>query len=136
MPPPASPLQSLACRWQVIALMLVALARQVSMSAKMRAHGGAETARLIKAQIYSALIELSSEIAAAPPPQNSEDDFALTYLKTVHALLSVMALMCRQIGSDLLAAAEWLAALAGTYLLAGARKHALPAQSVGYLDSS
>ena len=94
--------------------MLVALARNVSMSTKMGAHGGAQFAGMLEAQIYGALIQLSADITAyAGRAHTREDKRALDYLKTAHALLGMLALLVRQLRKDLEAAAEALVALGG-----------------------
>lgn len=120
----------------MIAIVLTVLARQVSMAEKMRAHGGAHLAGMIEAQIYAALVELSKDITAhAGDVCCSEDETALAYLKTVHALLGVVALMCRQVSSDLRAMAERLAALAGDAPLWAEQAGGTPIYDLAFLDS-
>ena len=136
-PAAPSPLDSLTERWCVIGLMLVALARRVSMANKLRAQSGVPLAGMIEAQIFTSLVQLSAEIGAhADASLSPEEERALTSLKTVHALLSVLALMCRQIRCDLSAAAARLAALAGEAMRSSAPVATEPANKSAYLDSS
>ena len=134
-----SPLARLAARWSLFAMMLVALARQVIAARRQGALGGVRQAELLEAALYTALVQLSADIAAAAKADaraSPEDEAALVQLKTVHALLGVTALMTRQLKADLQALAEWLAMLSGApralvYLL-----QAAPLAPPGYLDSS
>ena len=109
-PTPFTPLQALAGQWRVLAVMLVAFARQVSLAHKMRSEAGLHKAELLEAALYAALVQLSAEISAASqkPLRNRADKDALAYLKTVHALLGVTALMVRAFKADFaLAAEQW-----------------------------
>ena len=114
-PSPGSPLQALAMKWQMLAVMLVALAREVSLAHKMRAGAGVPKAELLEAALYAALVQLSGDIAAASasPDRSAADEDARLYLKTAHALLGVTALLIRQLKADLEAARAVRAALAG-----------------------
>ena len=107
---PFTPLQALAGQWRVLAVMLVALARQVSLAHKMRSEAGLHKAELLEAALYAALVQLSAEISAASqkPLRNRADKDALAYLETVHALLGVTALLVREFKADFaLAAEQW-----------------------------
>lgn len=71
---------------------------------------------MIEAQIYCALIALSGIITTYSVNEHRlsrTDQEALTYLRRVYGLLGVIALMIRQLRSDLEAAAQQLAALGG-----------------------
>lgn len=99
-----SALERLAVRWQTIGLILVALARQVSMAHKQRAHGGAEKAGMLEAAIMVALVELAKEldtVSDTPQSLNPRDQNAVEFLKTLQALLGVLALLIRQLGLNL-----------------------------------
>jgi len=135
--PSPSPLQMLAVRWRVFGAMLIALARLVSMSHKQGAHGGARRAEMIEMRIYSALVELSSEISTHSSQNlNRSDKDALTYLKTAHALLGVIALLVRQLRMELQAAAETHVKLCGFAKESGDTNRQKPIEVYGYLDSS
>ena len=113
---PSSPLQACAQQWRVFGMMLVALARRVTMAHAQNARGEAVFAAMLEAQMYAALVQLSADIVrfgATGAKLSKADEDALTYLKRVHALLCVMALTIRQLRSNLEAAAEMQAALAG-----------------------
>ena len=112
---PANGLQALAVQWQAIGLLLAAMARRVSLAKKMRAQGEAAFARELEAALYTALIKLSADItahAAPSKPRTQADENALAYLKHLHALLGVIALLVRQMRLDLEVSAERLARLA------------------------
>ena len=108
----SSPLQRLALRWSLFGQMLVVFARQVTLAHTLGAARGIRRAEQLEAMLYAALVQLSAEIAAAAP-KTAADKAALLHLKTVHALLGVIALMARQLKSDLAGHVEWLAALSG-----------------------
>ena len=113
---PACGLRALAAYWCVLSMMLVAKARRVSLATKMRDQSEAAFAQMLEAAIYTALIQLAAEIAAHDEcgvVRTREDEDALAYLRTVHALLGVLALLIRQLRSDLDAVAERRARLAG-----------------------
>lgn len=114
-----SPLQKLAAKWRVISQMLTQLARTVTMSHKQMSHGGARQGEMIEAQIYCALVSLSGIIAAYAVNEHRlsrTDREALMYLRTVYGLLGVIALMIRQLRTELEAAAERLAKLSGGFI--------------------
>ena len=130
-----SPLEQLAIQWSLFGQLLVVFARQVVLADKLCASGGIRKAELLEAAIYAALIQLSAEIARAKP-RGEKDRAALAHLKTVHALLSVMALMVRQLKADFQARVDAFAALSST---ARERAWALPDAQIGgpgFLDSS
>jgi len=104
---------------------------------KMGARGGAAPAAMLEAWLYCALVELSAEIAAhSGKPACPADAEALEYLKTVHTLLSILALLITQLRRNL---ESWAAALSGFTQLsfAGPVPFApAPVAAIGYLDSS
>lgn len=108
-------LDALAVKWRTLGMMAVAFARQIVMAEKMRAHSGAAKAELLEAWLYAALVQLSADIAAASDIRrpNKDERYALTYLKTAHALLSVLVLTISEIRRQLDRAAERLSNLAG-----------------------
>ena len=115
-------------------MMLVALARQVIAARRQGALGGVRQAELLEAALYTALVQLSADIAAAAKADaraSPEEAAALVQLKTVHALLGVVALMTRQLKADLQALAEWLAALAGAPREAAIAIERRPARPAG-----
>lgn len=117
---PLSPLRALALKWQVLSIMFTAMARRVSLATKMQNHSDAAFAQMLEAAIYTALIELSADIAAHSARDEAlskEDRDAMAYLKAAHALLGVMALLIRQLRTDLETAAARFAALAGLPVL-------------------
>ena len=107
-------LQRLAAQWSLLGQMLVAFARLVSRAETQGAVGDLRKAEWLEAALYAALVQLSADITAAskrPPKPGSKDAAALTHLKTVHALLGVLALLTRQLKANLRLLAERLAAL-------------------------
>ena len=131
----SSPLQRLALRWSLFGQMLVVFARQVTLAHTLGAARGIRRAEQLEAMLYAALVQLSAEIAAAAP-KTAADKAALLHLKTVHALLGVVALMARQLKADLAGHVEWLAALCGAPRERAYAKPAAPLAPPGYLDSS
>ena len=118
---PARGLKARAVYWRVVSMLLLAMAQRVSLAAKMRNHSDAAFAHLLEAALYTALIDLSADIAAhtaADTARSQEDKDALAYLKIAHALLGVTALLIRQLRTDLEIAAARFAALAGPALSA------------------
>ena len=88
--------------------MLVAMARRVSLATKMRNHSDAVFAEMLEAALYTALIEAFSRycrVCRARCGVLEEEKDALAYLKVAHALLGVMALLIRQLRTDLKTAA-------------------------------
>ena len=140
MCPASSPtFRHLAARWQVIALVLVAAARQISLAYKSGAHGRICKAEELEAVLYLALVRLSADIAAAAPVGSNtarSKDPDLKFLEVAHALLSVLTLLITQLKQDLAADAERLAILRGAAIIA--REFGLSAQmrAPAYLDSS
>ena len=131
-------LQALAARWRVFGMMLVAFARQTNLAHKMRAQVGAHKARLLEAALLAALVQLSADISAAASQDNAlnaDNRRALSYLKTVYALLGVLALMTRQLKADLANAAERWAKLNAHIALADAQIGQERAYLPNYLDS-
>ena len=53
-PSPGSPLQALAMKWQMLAVMLVALAREVSLAHRLRAGAGVPKAELLESDLEAA----------------------------------------------------------------------------------
>lgn len=139
MTTPRTRLQSLAARWCVWAQVLIALARRVSMSHKQMAHGGAAEAEMVEAQLYVALVQVSADIshyAARKKHLSRADKQALAYLHKVRTMLSIVALLVRQLRADLQAMAETLKALRGCAMeerrAAETRLHERP----WYIDTS
>ena len=137
-PKHTSHVQSLAVQWSLLAMKAVAFARQVSMMTKMGSHSGARKAELLEAWIYAALIKLSADIARASDTHHSskDDRAALAHLKTVHAMLSMVALLMAAIKRDLSCAAEMLLRLAGAPPIAAMPLRRGPVTSPAFLDSS
>ena len=131
-------LESLAARWRVFAMMLVAFARQITLAEKQGALGDVRKAELLEAVLYAALVQLSSEITAAAnaPRRTRAEAAAFVYLKTAHALLGVLALMVRRVKAALRALAERLAALAGGPCGLSQRAHSAPLFPPRAIDSS
>lgn len=129
-----SSLEQLAIQWSLFGQMLVVFARQVTLAHTLGAARGIRRAEQLEAMLYASLIQLSAEIAAAAP-KTAADKAALLHLKTVHALLGVIALMARQLKADLAGHVEWLAALCGA---PRERAYAMPAAPLAppaFLDS-
>ncbi len=105
-PTPATALQRLALKWQVLGMMLVALAREISLAHKMHAEAGVRKAELLEAALYAGLVQLSGDIAAqtSGKARSREDETTIAYLSTVHKLLGALALLIRQLKADLEAA--------------------------------
>ena len=104
-----SRLRALATRWSLIGMMLIALARDISLAHKQRGHWGIAKAEMLEAAIYCALMSLSRDIAdhgCAPNARSPDDEAAFRHLKTVHAMLGVTALLVRQLRVDLALIAE------------------------------
>lgn len=133
-----SAIPCLALKWRTLGMLAVTFARQILRLKKMRAYGGASDAAMLEVWIYVALVKLSSDIAFVSQQQalNDEEIYALTYLKTVHALLSVLALTLSVIRDELISTAQRLSQLAGASVIACTND--LPralAVTIPYLDS-
>ena len=134
-----TPMQALAAQWRVLGMMLVAFARQITLAHKMRAAAGERKAEALEAALFTALVQLSSDITAAALQEeelSADDQSALAYLKTVHALLGVLALMIRQIKVDLAGAAERWAKLNVRVAHVHTQRSSARAYPPSYLDSS
>ncbi len=104
--PPFSPILALAAQWQVLGMLAVAIGRRVSLATKMRARAGVHEAEMLEAWLYAALVQLSgqiTELSGPRAPTCPEEARALDYLKTVQAMLGVLALMIAQMRRDLAA---------------------------------
>ena len=135
----SSQLQLLAIKWQMIGMALIAIAREVSLAYKQRAHSGIAKADYLEAVLFAALVSLSGKIAeqvVAEQNRSASDEEALQYLRTVHALLSVTVLLIQQIRRDLALICErWLVLLRGPALFHQRNLTCFPINT-GYLDSS
>ena len=133
-----SAILSLALKWRALGMVAVAYARQIVLLKKMRAYSAAAQAELLEAWIYAALVRLSSDIAEGSEQRilSADEQNALSYLKTVHALLSVLALTLSVIRGELARAAQRLAQLAGGFGLSylTSAPHRLTA-AIPYIDS-
>ena len=137
-PAPLSPLQALAAKWQALGLIAALFARHITLAEKMRAEAGIHKADILEAWLYAALVALSSDIAAASAGHrklNSDDADALAYLKTAHALLSVLALLVAGIKRKLSAHSERWATLMGAPSAFAPHRQDAPVFSSGFLDS-
>ena len=136
----ASPsrLQALAAKWRVIAMVLVAFAREITLAHKQRAHSGTAKADCLEAALFAALVTLSGEIATCskiPKDRSGADKDALDYLVTIHALLSVMWLLIRQLRSDLSLISERWAGLASGAMPLEVSQVPVPIYLSDFLDS-
>ena len=134
----ASPsrLQTLATRWSLIGMALVALAREISLARKLRAHWGIAKADYLEAAFFAALVMLSGEIAKSDTPRCRVDEDALLHLQTVHAMLSVMVLLIQQLRRELSVISERWTTLSFQRTLTQSKLPSHPQYARGFLDSS
>ena len=133
-----SQLQSLAAKWRAIGMALVALAREITLAHKQRAHSGIAKAEYLEAALFAALVSLSGEIVVQSRDtgkRSAADEEAHRYLETVHALLSVMVLLIQQLRRDLACIAERWAALIGVLVSPKLTLVSAPVYTPGFLDS-
>jgi len=132
-------IQHLACFWQAFTRAMVAMARQISMAHKRGSHGDIRKADLLEAALYAGLVRLSKEIAEhahADQTRARETADALNYLKMLHALMSVLALLIAQLKREIAEAAEQLTSLRGLPAYEDAAMWPAPAQALSFFDSA
>jgi len=134
---PQSPLQALAAKWRVFALLAVAFARLMRRYEDGRVQGAAAPAAELETCLRAAHILLWQDIAGAlegGPPQTAEDEFALDYLRMVACALLMVIFVVQRAAPHLCGAPVWLC---NTHWAAAPA--AMPArvlEALGFLDSS
>ena len=118
--------------------MLTALAYEVSLAHKQQGHWGLAKADYLEAALFAALVSLSRDIAAhtgAPRRRSRGEEDALRLLKTVHAMLGVVALLVRQLRAELAKMAEHWEKLMQGYRAYLPRRLSCADAEPGFLDS-
>ncbi len=132
-----NPLSFITRRWQLLGLMAVAFAREITLMQKMRARSGAHKAALLEAWIYAAAVKLSADISVASdlPRLEADERAALAQLKTLHQILLILALLISEIKREFAAEEERLSKLAGGLKQAGLPGLVRRPRPVPFLDS-
>ena len=136
--PHKSQLPALALAWRALGLMAVAFARRMIRQQRLGAHGAAQQAEMLEAWCYTALVQISAQIAAYSEETSLSDEEAhgLSRLKALSVSLMLIALVASHIRQALMSEAQLWSTLCGPVQLPAL----LPTEDIlllaDYLDSS
>jgi len=133
-----SKVQSLILQWRALALMAVAMGRQMSLLNKVDPRGALQIAELLEVWLSFALFTLVGELAAM---QADDDDHwqhsdEVQYLRQITAALAALAMLTAKIKRQLLKrlGGNWRGVNWGNVVDAPLGR--LPTYELAYLDSS
>ena len=113
--PHKSQLPALALAWRALGLMAVAFARRIIRQQRLGAHGAGQQAEMLEAWCYTALVQISAQIATYSEETSLSDGEAhgMSRLKALSVSLMLIALVASHIKQALMSEAQLWSTLCG-----------------------